>query len=412
MAKPRKKNWTKSFGSYGSTVRVAELTPDGILYLLWVGKDRRQRKRSLRHRDKKRGQETAQELALRLSKYRDQVEAGELTIGPLIDKFMEQGLSGRSRKHCEEMARKLGLWKTFLGVERPVGKLSPSDVERFVASRRAGTLRPSLSRSSSRPSQTTIWHDVVALKTALNFAVRQYDAAGNVLLAANPLSRVRVAKTVSPAQPVADEARDFQLKSVAAAVNPQFELALDLAWSTGHRIGAILGLRWSDVHLVAGPLSPFGTVHWRAENDKISNDHVVPLTEIARDALQLAARTEPRIGDSWIFPSAFDQSKPTDRHLAGRWLQKAERLAGVTHMNGGGWHAFRRGWASARKDIPDVDVAAAGGWKNTVKMKRSYQKADPHGLLRAVTVPRRGNAERNVSTELCQGQDEEKLRSA
>jgi hypothetical protein len=62
--------------------------------------------------------------------------------------------------------------------------------------------------------------------------------------------------------------------------------------------------------------------------------------------------------------------------------------------------------------MPDVDVAAAGGWKNTVTMKRSYQKADPHGLLRAVTVPRQCDAERSVSTELCQGQDEEKLRSA
>ena len=29
------------------------------------------------------------------------------------------------------------------------------------------------------------------------------------------------------------------------------------------------------------------------------------------------------------------------------------------------WHAYRRGWATSRKHLPDVDVAAAGGWKST-----------------------------------------------
>jgi hypothetical protein len=32
-------------------------------------------------------------------------------------------------------------------------------------------------------------------------------------------------------------------------------------------------------------------------------------------------------------------------------------------------------------DIPAVDVAAAGGWKNTATMKLSYQKADPTGYF-------------------------------
>lgn len=28
------------------------------------------------------------------------------------------------------------------------------------------------------------------------------------------------------------------------------------------------------------------------------------------------------------------------------------------------WHAYRRLWASSRKDLPDVDVAQAGGWSS------------------------------------------------
>ena len=34
--------------------------------------------------------------------------------------------------------------------------------------------------------------------------------------------------------------------------------------------------------------------------------------------------------------------------------------------------------------MPDVDVAAAGGWKNTVSLKTAYQQADPETILRVV----------------------------
>ena len=46
-------------------------------------------------------------------------------------------------------------------------------------------------------------------------------------------------------------------------MHEQFQLALVLAHDTGHRIGAIRMLRWSDVDLKAA------RVRWRAENDKI-----------------------------------------------------------------------------------------------------------------------------------------------
>ena len=48
------------------------------------------------------------------------------------------------------------------------------------------------------------------------------------------------------------------------------------------------------------------------------------------------------------------------------------------------WHAYRRKWATERKHMPDVDVAAAGGWKNTVSLKTAYQRADPETILRVV----------------------------
>lgn len=37
-----------------------------------------------------------------------------------------------------------------------------------------------------------------------------------------------------------------------------------------------------------------------------------------------------------------------------------------------------------RKHLPDVDVAKAGGWRDLVTMKRSYQRSDPITVLRVV----------------------------
>ena len=47
--------------------------------------------------------------------------------------------------------------------------------------------------------------------------------------------------------------------------------------------------------------------------------------------------------------------------------------------------ANRRLWASARKDLPDVDVAKAGGWESLEALKGAYQQPDDATMLRVVT---------------------------
>ena len=70
MSKTEKKCWSESFGVYGSTIRVSEREPGGILYLLWVDKTGKQRKRSLGHRDRRRGKKEALALANQLANAR------------------------------------------------------------------------------------------------------------------------------------------------------------------------------------------------------------------------------------------------------------------------------------------------------------------------------------------------------
>ena len=92
----------------------------------------------------------------------------------------------------------------------------------------------------------------------------------------------------------------------------------------------------------------------------------------------------PRVGDARIFPSPKDDQQPIRRDLAARWVLAAEKLAGLPKLQGGVWHPYRRLWVTERKHLPDVDVAQAGGWRDTRALKISYQQADPVTVLRVV----------------------------
>ena len=70
--------------------------------------------------------------------------------------------------------------------------------------------------------------------------------------------------------------------------------------------------------------------------------------------------------------------------MADKWLRRGEELAKLEPQEGSLWHAYRRGWATARKHMPDVDVARAGGWANPATPGASYQQADDETILRVV----------------------------
>ena len=103
----------------------------------------------------------------------------------------------------------------------------------------------------------------------------------------------------------------------------------------------------------------------------------------------------PRMGDVPLFPAPGPirkeaplqgSEKPISRHLAAKWLLRAEALAKLPKLDRGTFHPYRRLWASEQKGLPDVDVAHAAGWKDTRAMKVSYQQADPATVLRVVEL--------------------------
>lgn len=87
-----------------------------------------------------------------------------------------------------------------------------------------------------------------------------------------------------------------------------------------------------------------------------------PINERVREALEDALRKSRAVGPGPLFPSPGNTEELVRYGEASEWLRDAEKLAELEPREGGLWHPFRRLWASSRKDLPDVDVARAGGW--------------------------------------------------
>ena len=162
----------------------------------------------------------------------------------------------------------------------------------------------------------------------------------------------------------------------------------ELAVGTGRRVSAVCGLRTEDLDLKTTERAPWGAITWPADTDKMNKRWRCPISATVRDALQSAMAKRARmgrVGTGPLFPDSSDPEKPIGYHDAATWLRSAEAKAGLEPQEGSLWHAYRRLWASSRKDLPDVDVAQAGGWASLEALKSAYQQPDDETMLRVVT---------------------------
>ena len=199
----------------------------------------------------------------------------------------------------------------------------------------------------------------------------------------NPLKGLVPPREESPQRPMMEPARYRKMLAVAQEVDWRFYTALVLAHETGHRIGAIRALRWSDIDL-AGQC-----VHWRKTNDKIGLEHVTPLTDAAIAALGEARRTSPGVGEAWVFPAPRDESREVARDLMTGWWKRAEEEAGLERIRWLGWHSLRRRFGTDLKDVPLRELCDLGGWKDPDTVVRCYQRSDQQDLREAL-ARRRG----------------------
>lgn len=411
----RRKRWNWTAGMRPNTVTVYEREPGGPLYIRAWDPTLREgrgnwRRESLGHRDRDAAKEEARKEAGKLlaGSPEETLRTGRLTVARLFALYLthEPG-----RKDGQRLA---AIWTRHLGKDKDVRKITAEEWKRFIQLRRSGEIdargRPVVDPKTQRPVRDrTVEADLRGFSAVLSWAVRWRDRNGHRLLYENPVHGLDVPSEKNPLRPVMTEERYRALLAKAEQVTYEVlfpRTAADgkrkqvqvrsylpelfvLANETGRRISAILGLTYEDIDTGRRPTAPHGSITWRAALDKKGREWPdVPMTAAARAAINRVLRERPGIGPVPLFPSPKDRTKPVNRWLVDAWLKKAEKLAGLEHEPGGGWHAFRRKAATELKGAPDKDVMELLGWTDLRSLKTAYQHADPETML--VALERRG----------------------
>ena len=196
------------------------------------------------------------------------------------------------------------------------------------------------------------------LLAVLNWAARSRDEEGRPLLESNPLKGLKAPKEKNPNRVLLTQAEYEALLRVSAEVDWRFRVALVIAHETGHRIGAIRQLRWSDIDTEGG------IIRWRSEHEKTGYEHRTPLTAEALAALEEARHQNPGIGDRPVLPAPKDHTACVSRWLIRDWWNRAVASAGLKPKRGRGWHSLRRKFASDLMDQPPQGALRTRGLEN------------------------------------------------
>ena len=376
MARTKRSRRSYGAGEWGrNRVRVFPDPKTGLYQMEWRENGRRLT-RSLKHRDWRRAKRQADEFAAGFAEVNGckEPEPEPLTLGTLFDIYGEEATPTkgcRSRKY-DRVATKMFLG--FFGRDRKPMTLSQRDWDRFIRERRSGEVGPSRKPVADR----TVERDLRFLLAVLNWAARSRDEEGRFLLESNPLKGLRVPKEKNPNRVTLTQTEYEAMLRVSAEMDWRFRVALVIAHETGHRIGAIRQLRWSDIDMRAK------TIRWRGEHEKTGYEHRTPLTAEALGVVEEARMRNPGIGDAPLLPAAKNRLMSVSRTRARAWWEKAQKLAGLEPRRGRGWHSLRRKFASDLMNQPLKVLCELGGWKTAHTVLQCYQRPDEDRLRKAL----------------------------
>ena len=338
------------------------------------------------HRDWARAKRQADEVAAGRAELvlpnETQAEPEPLTLEALFDIYGAEvsPTKGEDTRRYDPVAMEMFL--RFFGRDRKPATLSQRDWDRFIRDRRSGKVGPSGKPVSDR----TIERDLKFLIAVFNWATKSRDEQGRPLLESNPLRGLKAPREKNPTRVMLTEPEYTGLLEVSAEVDWRFRVALVLAHETGHRIGAIRQLRWSDIDLAGR------TIRWQGEHEKTGYEHRTPMSAEALAVLEEVRSENPGIGDAPLLPTPKDPARCVSRWLARGWWEKAEELARLEPERGRGWHSLRRKFASDLMDQPLKVLCELGGWKTAQTVLQCYQRADEGQLRRALEHHRRARS--------------------
>ena len=378
MARTKRSRRSYGAGEWGrNRVRVFPDPKTGLLQIEWR-KNGRRLTRSLKHCDwaqaKKQADEIAADFASPDLNGTTEAEPEPLTLGTLFDIYREEVTPTKAKASQKYDRVTMKMFLEFFGGNRRPDTLSQRDWDRFIRERRAGRA----GRSGRPAGDRTIQQDLKLLLAVFNWAVKSRDEEGRLLIESNPLSGLKAPKEKNPTRVVLTQAEYEALLEISAAVDWRFRVALVLAHETGHRIGAIRQLRWSDIDLEGR------TIRWRGEYEKTGYEHRTPVTAGVVAVLEEARRNNPGIADPPLLPASRDPTVCVSRTRLRAWWQKAVARAGLAPKRRRGWHSLRRKFASDLMSQPLKVLCELGGWKTAQTVLQCYQQADQERLRKAL----------------------------
>jgi integrase len=383
--------WAYSAGERGrNRVRAYQREPRGnragdilLLFVELAADGTQQRRRiSLGQCSRDAAKAKADALAAEFA-VRGRREASEVgTVAQLFDSYEREVTPGKSRQPQQHDRTVAALFLQCVGRNRPVASLTRRDWDKYIRDRRSGVLRPSGAKPTHRVRDRQVQYDLQTIRAVLNWGTQVNDRHGRPLVDRHPFRGLELPREESPRRPRLTDSDYQAMLGAGDAINPQFRLALVLAHETGHRIGGIRMLRWSDVDLKAA------RIRWRAENDKIGFEHTTSLTGDAVAALEAARTRQAGIGDAWVFPAMTQRGQPTGRAMFRHWWDLAEVTAKLEPVERRGWHSLRRSFATELKHAPLADLAYLGGWKSVATIVNVYQQPDDETMLAALASRR------------------------
>ncbi len=338
----------------------------------------------------------ALEHAAKLRDGAAELVTGKVTLARLLALYLRHRSRRKTLSEQQADRRRAELWTRIVGGDSNPHHISLGQWERFVDGRTSGAIDAyghHMPERQWRPVRArTVEQDCAWLRWVLAWGAR-WRENGHYLLRENPVRGFESPHEENVRRPVATEERYRAIRAVSDLVHmashhggrltqrSYLSELLDIAYGTGRRLSAILHLRYEDLRLGEGP---HGAIRWPADSDKQRKVWTVPVAPQVRAALDRILPERPGVGGAYLFPSPGEPTRPVRKELASKWLRQAERLAGEAKQEGSLWHAYRRAWATARKHLPDADVAAAGGWKATETLRRCYQRPDAETILSVV----------------------------
>ena len=395
------KLWRYQAGRRPHTVTVLELDAGGPIYLsVYLKREGRIAYRSLKHRDKKQAIDQAERLAAKRREGAEAVATGTVTLERVFRLYRAHQTPKKAPATQVEDERRIELFTNAWGKGKSPYAINLAQWDALIAARRTGAIdshgRVVKPEHRVPVRDGTVFADLSWLQTVCAWAARwRTGEDGTYLLRENPVRGFDAPRERNPRRPLATETRFRKILAVAPQLRMEMHWGeqpksvptylpslLILANGTGRRISAICSLKFADLR---PNLGPHGSIRWPADTDKMGLESVVPVTREVREVLDRIQRERPGMGAAPLFPGPKNPGAPIRYELASTWLLEAEKLAGLPKQDGSLWHAFRRKWATERKALPDVDVAAAGGWKSPRTLVELYQRPDAATMYKVVS---------------------------